>query len=87
MPHLASSCWKIRIALKPHFAAQSVKWPAVVHVYGSTAVLNRFTLHEQFTDSDIVIEMRETETYAKRLLASGCEAMGAVAFKFPQALD
>src|SRR5271155_4691763 len=30
----------------------------VVHVYGSTAVINvRFTVHEQFTDSDIITEM------------------------------
>jgi len=39
----------------------------VVHVYGSTAVINvRFTGHEQFTDTDIVTEMRETETYVKQ---------------------
>jgi ketosteroid isomerase-like protein len=39
----------------------------VVHVYGDTAVLNlRSTIHEQFTDSDIVSEMRMTETYIKR---------------------
>lgn len=39
----------------------------VVHVYGDTAVLNlRYTDHEQFTDSDIVSEMRMTETYIKQ---------------------
>lgn len=39
----------------------------VIRVYGSTAVMNvRFTVHEQFTDSDIVTEMRETETFAKK---------------------
>ena len=39
----------------------------VVHVYGDTAVMNlRFTVHEQFTDSDIITEMRETETYVKQ---------------------
>jgi hypothetical protein len=39
----------------------------VVHVYGDTAVMNlRFTLHERFTDSDIITEMRETETYVKQ---------------------
>jgi ketosteroid isomerase-like protein len=39
----------------------------VVHVYGDTAVLNvRYTTHEQFTDSDIISEMRMTETYIKR---------------------
>ena len=37
-----------------------------VHVYGSTAVLNyRATVHEQFNDTDIVSEMRMTETYIK----------------------
>jgi ketosteroid isomerase-like protein len=39
----------------------------VVHVYGDTAVLNlRYTNHEQFTDSDIVSEIRMTETYIKK---------------------
>ena len=39
----------------------------VVHVYGSTAVLNyRLTLHEQFTDADIISEQRYTETYIKQ---------------------
>jgi hypothetical protein len=39
----------------------------VIHVYGETAVLNvRFTVHEQFTDSDIITEMRATETYSKQ---------------------
>jgi ketosteroid isomerase-like protein len=39
----------------------------VVHLYGNTAVLNyRMTVHEQFTDSDIVSEMRLTETYIKQ---------------------
>jgi len=39
----------------------------VVHVYGDTAVLNlRYTNHEQFTDSDIVSEIRMTETYIKQ---------------------
>lgn len=38
----------------------------VVHVYGNTAVLAyRATVHEQFTDTDIVTEMRMTETYVK----------------------
>lgn len=40
---------------------------AVVHVYGDAAVLNlRFNVHEKFTDSDIVSEMRATEAYVKR---------------------
>jgi ketosteroid isomerase-like protein len=39
----------------------------VVHLYGSTAVLNlRFTTHEQFTDIDIITEMRATETFVKQ---------------------
>ncbi len=39
----------------------------VVHLYGNTAVLNlRITGHEQFTDRDIISEVRETETYVKQ---------------------
>jgi hypothetical protein len=39
----------------------------VVHLYGDTAVLNlRITGHEQFTDADIISEVRETETYIKQ---------------------
>ncbi len=39
----------------------------VVHVYGNTAVMNfRVTLHEQFTDADILSEQRYTETYIKQ---------------------
>jgi ketosteroid isomerase-like protein len=39
----------------------------VVHLYGKTAVLNyRVTVHEQFTDTDIVSEQRRTETYVKQ---------------------
>jgi len=39
----------------------------VVHVYASTAVLNyRVTIHEQFTDADIISEQRYTETYIKQ---------------------
>jgi hypothetical protein len=39
----------------------------VVHVYGNTAVINfRYTGHEQFTDTDLISEMRKTETYAKQ---------------------
>jgi ketosteroid isomerase-like protein len=38
----------------------------VVHVYGNTAVLTyRATVHERFTDTDIITEMRMTETYIK----------------------
>lgn len=39
----------------------------VVHVYGNTAVINfRVTVHEQFTDTDIISEQRYTETYIKQ---------------------
>jgi ketosteroid isomerase-like protein len=39
----------------------------VIHVYGSTAVMNFLaTIHEQFTDSDIISEQRYTETYIKQ---------------------
>jgi ketosteroid isomerase-like protein len=39
----------------------------VIHVYGNTAVMNyRVTLHEQFTDSDIISEQRYTLTYIKQ---------------------
>jgi len=39
----------------------------VVHLYGNTAVLNyRVTAHEQFTDTEIVTEHRDTETYIKQ---------------------
>ncbi len=39
----------------------------VVHVYANTAVLNyRVTIHEQFTDADIISEQRATETYIKQ---------------------
>jgi Domain of unknown function (DUF4440)/Domain of unknown function (DUF3471) len=39
----------------------------VIHVYGSTAVLNyRVTIHEQFTDADIISEQRYTVTYIKQ---------------------
>jgi len=39
----------------------------VIHLYGNTAVINfRITVHEQFTDADIVSEQRKTETYVKQ---------------------
>ena len=39
----------------------------VIHVYGNTAVINfRVTVHEQFTDADIISEQRYTETYIKQ---------------------
>lgn len=39
----------------------------VIHVYDNTAVLNyRVTIHEQFTDTDLISEQRYTETYIKQ---------------------
>ncbi len=39
----------------------------VIHVYGNTAVMNyRVTVHEQFTDADIISEQRYTDTYIKQ---------------------
>lgn len=39
----------------------------VIHLYGDTAVINfRITVHEQFTDADIISEQRQTETYVKQ---------------------
>ena len=39
----------------------------VVRLYGNTAVINyRVTVHEQFTDADIISEQRRTETYIKQ---------------------
>ena len=39
----------------------------VIHVYGNTAVMNyRVTLHEQFTDADIISEQRYTQTFIKQ---------------------
>jgi Domain of unknown function (DUF4440)/Domain of unknown function (DUF3471) len=39
----------------------------VIHVHGDTAVINfRITVHEQFTDADIISEQRQTETYVKQ---------------------
>lgn len=38
----------------------------LLRVHGDTAVLNfRLTVHERFTDSDIITEMRHTETFAR----------------------
>jgi ketosteroid isomerase-like protein len=64
----------------------------VVHVYGDTAVLNfRFTAHEQFTDTDIISEMRETETFVKQegswLLVARQWGMLPVNFHKPAAAD
>jgi hypothetical protein len=64
----------------------------VIHVYGDTAVVNfRLTGHEQFTDSDIISEQRQTETYIKRngswlLIARQWDNM-PVNFHKPVAID
>jgi Domain of unknown function (DUF4440) len=64
----------------------------VVHVYGDTAVLNlRYTNHEQFTDSDIISEIRMTETYIKQngswLLIARQWAKIPTNFRKPVAVD
>jgi ketosteroid isomerase-like protein len=64
----------------------------VVHVYGNTAVLNyRVTGHEQFTDTDLISEMRETETYVKQngswLLVARQWGKLPINFRKPVAVD
>jgi len=64
----------------------------LVRIYGDTAVLNfRLTAHEQFTDTDIVTEMRHTQTFAKqngqwRLVAEQWGAL-PINFRKPVAAD
>jgi ketosteroid isomerase-like protein len=64
----------------------------VVHLYGNTAVMNfRVTVHEQFTDADIISEMRITETYVEQngswLLVAKHWGMLPVNFRKPVAID
>jgi ketosteroid isomerase-like protein len=64
----------------------------VVHVYGNTAVINlRFTEHEQFTDTDLISEMRKTETFVKQngswLLVASQWGKLPVNFQKPVAVD
>ncbi|MFI5095749.1 MAG: DUF4440 domain-containing protein [Candidatus Acidiferrales bacterium] len=64
----------------------------VIHVYGNTAVINfRLTGHEQFTDADIISEMRQTETYVKQngswLLVARQWGKLPVNFRKPVAVD
>src|SRR6202167_2155104 len=64
----------------------------VIHVYGNTAVLNyRLTIHEQFTDADIISEQRYTETYIKQnvscLLVANHWPNRPVIFHKPVAVD
>jgi len=64
----------------------------VVHVYGNTAVMTfRGTVHEQFPGSDIISEMRMTETYLKQngswLLVARHWGKLPVNFRKPVAVD
>ena len=64
----------------------------VIHVYGNTAVINfRLTGHEQFTDTDLISEMRYTETYVKQngfwLLVARQWGKLPVNFRKPVAVD
>jgi Domain of unknown function (DUF4440)/Domain of unknown function (DUF3471) len=64
----------------------------VIHVYGNTAVINfRLTEHEQFTDTDLISELRETETYVKQngswLLVARQWGKLPVNFRKPVAVD
>ncbi|HEV2297200.1 MAG TPA: DUF4440 domain-containing protein [Candidatus Acidoferrales bacterium] len=64
----------------------------VVHVYGNTAVINlRYTEHEQFTDTDLISEMRATDTYVKQngswLLIADQWGKLPVNFRKPVAVD
>src|SRR5579863_10551646 len=64
----------------------------VVRLYGTTAVLNyRNTVHEQFADTDVVTEMRMTETYTKQnsswLLIARQWGKIPVNLRKPQAVD
>lgn len=64
----------------------------VIHVYGDTAIINfRLTGHEQYTDSDIISEERQTETYIKKngswLLVARQWGLLPVNFRKPVATD
>jgi ketosteroid isomerase-like protein len=64
----------------------------VIHVYGDTAVVNfRITGYEQYADSDIVTETRQTETYVKQngswLLVARQWGMLPVNFRKPFAVE
>jgi len=64
----------------------------LVHVYGSTAVINlQVTIHEQFADADIVTGQRTTETYVKQngswLLIAKQWSNLPVNFRKPVAVD
>jgi hypothetical protein len=64
----------------------------VIHVYGDTAVVNfRLTVHEQFTDADVISEQRQSETYIKRngswLLIARQWGLLPVNFHKPVAVD
>jgi ketosteroid isomerase-like protein len=64
----------------------------VVHLYGSTAVINyRTTGHEQFGDTDLITEQRRTETFLKQngswLLIAVQDTDLPVNFRKPVAVD
>src|SRR5271157_3501327 len=78
--------------LRPEYDRSVNPRDYVVHVYGNTAVINfRLTGHEQFTDADIISEMRQTETYVKQngswLLVARQWGKLPVNFRKPVAVD
>jgi hypothetical protein len=78
--------------LRPEYYRSVNPRDYVVHVYGNTAVINfRLTGHEQFTDADIISEMRQTETYVKQngswLLVARQWGKLPVNFRKPVAVD
>jgi tetratricopeptide (TPR) repeat protein len=55
--------WKLPLAYEHEVNPRDY----IVHVYSNTAVMNyRVTLHEQFTDADIISEQRYTLTFIKQ---------------------
>lgn len=64
----------------------------VIHVYGNAAVITfRLIGHEQYTDTDIISEERQTETYVKKngswLLVARQWGLLPVNFRKPVAVD
>lgn len=80
--------WKLPLAYDHGVNARDY----VIHLYGNTAVLNyRVTIHEQFTDTDLISEQRYTETYIKQngswLLVARQWGNLPVNFRKPVAVD
>jgi Domain of unknown function (DUF4440)/Domain of unknown function (DUF3471) len=78
--------------LRPEYDRSVNPRDYVIHLYGNTAVLNfRLTGHEQFTDADIISELRQTETYVKQngswLLVARQWGNLPVNFRKPVAVD